>query len=76
MGSLGFPEILIILLVAIVGIGGTGFWIFMLIDCATKEAETGNTKVVWIIILIFTHVIGAALYYFVRRPARIRELGR
>lgn len=62
--------------VAIIGIGGTGFWIVMLIECATKEADTGNTKIVWIIILVFTHIIGALIYFFVRRPERVRELGR
>jgi O-antigen/teichoic acid export membrane protein len=74
--GLGIPELLVILVVAIVGIGGTGFWVVMLIECATKEADTGNTKVVWTIILVFTHVIGALLYFFVRRPERKRELGR
>jgi hypothetical protein len=72
----GLPELLTILCVAIVGIGGTIFWIVMLIECATKEADTGNTKVVWIIILVFTHIIGAAIYFFVRRPERMQELGR
>jgi hypothetical protein len=65
-----------ILFVAVIVIGGTGFWIVMLIECATKEADTGNTKVVWIVILVFTHLIGALLYFFVRRPERMRELGR
>ena len=64
------------LCVAVIGIGGTVFWIVMLIECATKEADTGNTKVVWIIILVFTHIIGALIYFFVRRPERVRELGR
>ena len=73
---MGFPELLTILCVAVIAIGGTGFWIVMLIECATKEADTGNTKVVWIIILVFTHFIGALIYCFVRRPERMRELGR
>ncbi len=57
-------------------IGGTIFWITMIIECATKEPDTGNSKIVWIIILVFTHFIGALLYYFVRRPERYREIGR
>ena len=62
-------------LLAIAGmIAGTIFWIFMIVECATKEADTGNTKIVWIIIVVFTHIIGALLYYFVRRPERRREL--
>jgi hypothetical protein len=76
MGGLALPELLVILCVVVIGNGATGFWILMLIECATKESDTGRTKVVWILILVFTHIIGAAIYFFVRRPERIRELGR
>lgn len=62
--------------VVLIVIGGTIFWLAMIIECATKEADTGNSKIVWIIILVFTHFIGALLYYFVRRPERYREIGR
>jgi hypothetical protein len=72
----GLAELLMILGVAVIGIGGTIFWIVMLIECATKEPDTGNTKIVWTIIIVFTHIIGAAIYFFVRRPQRIAELGR
>ena len=74
--GIGLPELLVILLVLIIGIGGTIFWIVMIIDCATKEADTGNNKIVWIIILVMTHFIGSLIYFFVRRPQRYAELGR
>jgi Mg2+ and Co2+ transporter CorA len=47
----------------------------MLIDCATNEPDTGNNKVVWIIIIVFAHIIGAILYWMVRRDQRIAEVG-
>jgi hypothetical protein len=72
----GFPELAVILCVAVIGIGGTIFWLVMIVECATKEADTGNNKIVWIVILVFTHIIGAFLYLLVRRPERQRELGR
>lgn len=50
------------------------FWIWVLIDCATKEASEGNTKVVWVIIILFLNLIGALVYFSVRRPQRRREL--
>jgi len=53
----------------------TGFWIWMLIDCATKEPSEGNDKVIWILIIIFTNWIGALIYFFVRRPERIQRYG-
>jgi hypothetical protein len=56
-------------------IGGTVFWVIMIIECATKESSQGNTKVIWILIIVLTHWIGALIYYFVRRPQRIAELG-
>jgi hypothetical protein len=56
-------------------IGGTIFWVIMIIECATKESSQGNTKVIWILIIVLTHWIGALIYYFVRRPQRIAELG-
>lgn len=56
-------------------IGGTVFWVIMIIECATKESSQGNTKLIWILIIVFTHWIGALIYYFVRRPQRIAELG-
>jgi hypothetical protein len=49
------------------------FWIWMLIDCATKEPSEGNEKIVWILIIVFLQAIGALIYFFVRRPTRIRE---
>jgi hypothetical protein len=59
----------------LIGILGTVFWIWMLIDCATKESSQGNDKIVWIIVIALTHLIGAAIYFLVRRPTRMRELG-
>ena len=64
-----------------VGIGSiislciTIFWIKMLTDCATKEPSQGNDKVIWILIIALGTWLGALLYYLVRRPKRIEEIG-
>ena len=51
------------------------FWIWMIVDCATNEPSVGNDKIVWIVIIVFTHFIGALIYYFVRhRPRRLAAL--
>lgn len=65
---------LIALLFVLLALCAGIFWLWMLVDCATKEAEVGNTKIVWIIIIVFTNLIGAFLYFFVRRPQRNAEL--
>ena len=79
--SMGFhlSELIFLLFffgVFVIGILGTLFWIWMLIDCATKEPSEGNDKVIWILVIIFTHFIGALIYYFIRRPERKRLLVR
>jgi sterol desaturase/sphingolipid hydroxylase (fatty acid hydroxylase superfamily) len=66
---------LLFLIVLLVGIGGTIFWIWMLIDCVTKEPSTGNDKIIWVLVIVLTHLIGALIYYFVRRPRRIQLHG-
>jgi hypothetical protein len=43
----------------------SAFWIWMIIDCAKRNFKKDNDKIVWILILIFTGVIGAIIYYFV-----------
>lgn len=63
------------LLLLLIGLGMFIFWVWMLIDCATKESSQGNDKLVWIVVIALTNWIGALIYFFVRRPQRIRELG-
>jgi uncharacterized membrane protein YidH (DUF202 family) len=75
MDNVGLPELAIIFAFA-VGALATAFWIWMLVECATREPDTGNAKVVWVIIIVFMNIIGAVIYYFVRRPQRWKELGR
>jgi hypothetical protein len=75
LGGLGFPELLLLFMLLFF-VGGTALWIWMLVDCATREADTGNNKVVWILVIALTNFIGALIYLLVRRPQRIAELGR
>ena len=71
----GIGFVIVSLLMALLGLAATGFWIWMLIDCVTNEPSEGNNKIIWILIIIFTHGLGALIYFFVRRPERIREHG-
>ena len=56
------------------GLLGTLVWVWMLVDCAVNEPSAGNDKLVWVLIILFTHVLGAALYLLVRRPQRLAEV--
>jgi Phospholipase_D-nuclease N-terminal len=49
------------------------FWIWMLVDCLTNEAIQGTDKIVWVLVIIFVHFLGALIYYFVKHePKRPR----
>ena len=67
--------LLVFLLFAVIGIGGTILWIWVIVDCATKEPSEGNDRLIWILIIVLTHGIGALIYLLVRRPKRIEQHG-
>lgn len=52
------------------------FWIWMLVDCLQNEPSSSNDKLLWLLVIIFLHALGALLYYLIRRPDRIRQFGR
>ena len=62
------------LLFLLVGIGCTIFWIWMIVDCATKENSDGNDKLIWILVIVLAGWIGALIYLLARRPKRIKQL--
>jgi hypothetical protein len=52
-----------------VAILGTIFWIFMIVDVAKRKFKNDNDRVVWILIVVLLHWIGALVYYFmIKRP--------
>jgi hypothetical protein len=54
----------------------TIFWIWMLVEAATKESDQGNTRVTWVLVVALTSWVGALIYFFARRGERKRTLGR
>jgi hypothetical protein len=54
----------------------TIFWIWVLIDCLVKEPSDTNDKVAWTLFVLFVPLLGAIIYYFIRRPERIKAVGR
>jgi hypothetical protein len=66
MFGLGLPEVLLLF----VALPLFALWIWMIVECATKEQ--GTDRIVWIIIIVFTHALGAVIYFFVRYLPRRR----
>jgi len=75
MEIVGIGFAVVWLMMALFALTATGFWIWMLIDCVSNEPSEGNDKIIWILIIIFTHGLGALIYFFVRRPECIRDYG-
>ena len=48
------------------------FWLWVLVDCLTHEPADGNDKVAWTLVILMVPLFGALIYYFVRRPRRIK----
>ena len=41
------------------------FWIRMIIDCVKRDFPRDNDRIMWILLLIFTGILGAIIYWFV-----------
>ncbi|MBZ9627411.1 PLD nuclease N-terminal domain-containing protein [Psychroflexus sp. CAK57W] len=46
--------------------------LWALIDIARSEFS-GNNKVVWVLIVLFTNFLGAVLYFFIGRKQKIKH---
>lgn len=63
---IGASEIILILFVPVFVIV---FWLWMLIDCLKRLDDNfavggNNAKLIWVLVIIFTWLIGALIYYF------------
>ncbi|MEJ2413353.1 MAG: PLDc N-terminal domain-containing protein [Anaerolineales bacterium] len=69
---IGVYELIIIAALIVFGVFGSIFWIWAILDCARNESPADNDKIVWILIILLLHWLGALLYTLVRRPERTK----
>ena len=69
--SVGIFLIIIILafLGLLIGVGGTILWIWAIIHCIQNRRLSDGEKALWVLLIIFTHFIGAVIYFAVGRSA-------
>lgn len=65
LGALLGSIILLIFFGAIIAALLFIFWIWMLVDCIKKDFKKDSEKIVWVLVIIFLHFLGATIYYFV-----------
>ena len=46
------------------------FWIWMIIHCATNASLDGTQKIVWLLVILFLHFLGALIYFIVGRGSQ------
>ena len=68
--------VLFFLFFVALGMGAVVFWIWILVDCISNESSEGNDRIIWILAILFAGPIAGLVYYVVRRPERIRQVGR
>jgi len=49
--------------IALITALSTAFWVWQFIECY-KQEPLSKTKIVWLLLIALTHVIGAASYFF------------
>ena len=68
------PEVFFLIFfgfVMVLGIAGTVVWIWALVDCIRVPDDRyyrSGTKLIWVLVIVFLHVIGAVVYLVVGRP--------
>ena len=63
--ALGIIGVVAVLIFSALGILIFIFWVKMLVDCLKRKFKNDNDKIVWTLVLIFTGLLGAGIYYFV-----------
>ena len=60
----------------VLGLAALAFWIWAIVDVATHEPAHEPNKIIWLLVVILLHALGALIYFIVRRPERIRQYGK
>ncbi|EFH81870.1 PLD nuclease N-terminal domain-containing protein [Ktedonobacter racemifer] len=63
----------VIFVAALFGLALTAFWVWMLIDCVRNRYLKDDARVVWALVIFFTHLIGAFVYYLTEYSGRKRN---
>lgn len=60
--------ILAFLVAVAIGVAVFAFWIWMLIHAITNKGLDNTERIIWVLVVLFLHALGALIYFFVGRP--------
>lgn len=63
--GIGIFAVLLWIFAVVIALIATVFWIVEIVDVARREFRDPTMKVVWVLIIILTHFIGALIYFFI-----------
>jgi O-antigen/teichoic acid export membrane protein len=58
LGFIGVGIIILVVLSAFI------FWFAMIIDCCKRKFNKGFERIIWLLVLICTNLLGTTIYYF------------
>ena len=70
--SVGGGEALLVLFFVLVALAGTILWIWALVDAVRVPDDAmfrSGTRLIWVLVIVFGHLLGAILYLAIGRPA-------
>lgn len=62
----------------LIWLAATAFWIWAIVDVVKVPDDSmfrAGNKLIWILVVVLTHVIGAIIYFLVGRPVSGRRAG-
>jgi len=63
----GIVGLLVIAFFAAIALSLFVFWIWMLIDAIKNRWLTSTERIVWVLVIVFLHWLGAVVYFFAGR---------
>jgi len=63
--AIGMMILIFSLILIILSIFFFVFWILMIVDAANRKFKNQDDRVMWILIIVLAHFIGAIIYYFI-----------
>jgi hypothetical protein len=69
---IGIAEVTFVLFCGLIALAACIFWIWMLISAIQNNGLNGTERVVWVLVIIFLHFLGAFLYLLLGHPKRLR----
>ena len=60
---------------AVLAIAGVVLWVWALVDAIRNPALDDTMRIVWVLVILFTNLLGAIIYLLIGRSTQSRTYG-